>query len=157
MTENDYARHCLDYYASKQESMGDDGAKKISVRSESGVKECDSSVANELFGPMWDEINLKDGVVESGGRACDPLVNTYTSECTGPFVECLQFRMCSQHYLTFNIYNKGDCDFEYSDIGFCQEESLLTPCITANHQGNEQQITEGRNEEEITKGKCKII
>ena len=44
------------------------------------MKECDSSVANELFGPMWDEINLKDGVVESGGRACDPLVNTYTSE-----------------------------------------------------------------------------
>ncbi len=53
---------------------------------------------------MWDEINLKDGVVESGGRACDPLVNPYTSECTGPFVECLQFRMCSQHSLIFNIF-----------------------------------------------------
>ena len=80
MTENDYARHCLDYYASKQESMGDDGAKKISVRSESGVKECDSSYGNELFCPMWDEINFKDGVVESVERACDPVVNNYTSE-----------------------------------------------------------------------------
>ena len=51
----------------------------------------------------------------------------------------------------------GDYDFEHSDIGFCQEESLLTPCITANHQGNEQQITECGNEEEIMKGECKII
>ena len=57
----------------------------------------------------------------------------------------------------FQYFPIGDCDFEYSDIGFCQEESLLTPCITANHQGNEQQITEGGNEEEITKGECKII
>ena len=72
-------------------------------------------------------------------------------------MECLQYRMHSKHDLTFNIYNKGDYDFEYSDIGFCQEESLLTPCITANHQGNEQQITKDGNEEEITKGKCKII
>ena len=80
MTENDYARHCLDYYASKQESMGDDGAKKTSVRSESGVKECDSSVANELFGPIWDGINLKDSVGESRERACAPVVNNYTSE-----------------------------------------------------------------------------
>mgnify|MGYP006164137921 FL=1 len=80
MTENDYARHCLDYYASKQESMGDDGAKKISVQPESGVKECDSSVANELFGPIWDDINLKDGIVEGRERACDPVVQNDTSE-----------------------------------------------------------------------------
>ncbi len=57
----------------------------------------------------------------------------------------------------FPYFPIDDFDFEYSDIGFCQEESLLTPCITANHQGNEQQITEGGNEEEIMKGKCKII
>ena len=104
MTRNEYEQHGLEYYASKMESKDDDGAKEMSVQPKSGVKECDSSVANELFGPMWDEINLKDGVVESGGRACDPLVNTYTSECTGPFVECLQFRMCSQHYLIFHIF-----------------------------------------------------
>ena len=75
MTENDYARHCLDYYASKQESMGDDGAKKISAQSESGV-----SVDNELFGPIWDDINLKDGIVEGRERACDPVVQNDTSE-----------------------------------------------------------------------------
>ena len=132
MTKNDYEWHVLDYYASKRESNDDDCPKEISVQTESGVKECDSSVANESFGPMWDEINLKDDAVESGGRACDPLVNTYTSECTGPFVECLQFRMRSQNYLTFNIYNKGDYGFENSDIGFCQEECLLSPGITAN-------------------------
>ena len=44
----------------------------------------------------------------------------------------LQYRMNSKHDLTFNIYKKGDYDFEYSDIGFCQEESLLSPGITAN-------------------------
>ncbi len=80
MTENDYARHCLDYYASKRESMGDDGGKKISVRPESGVKECDSSVDNELFGPIWDDINLKDGIVEGRERASDPVVQNDTSE-----------------------------------------------------------------------------
>ncbi len=125
---------CLDYYASKRESKHDDGVKEICVQPKSGVKECDSSVANELFGSMWDEINLKDGVVESGERACDPVVNTYTSEWTGHFMECLQFRMCSQHDLTFNIYNNGDYNFDYSDIGFCQEESLLSPEITATLQ-----------------------
>jgi len=52
---------------------------------------------------MWDEINLKDGVVEIVERACDPVVNTYTSECTGSFLGCLQFRIHSQHDLTFNI------------------------------------------------------
>ncbi len=80
MTENDYARHCLDYNASKRESMGDDSGKKISVRPESGVKECDSSVDNELFGPIWDDINVKEGVVECRERACDPVVQNDTSE-----------------------------------------------------------------------------
>ena len=47
-------------------------------------------------------------------------------------MECLQVRMRSQHDLTFNIDNKGDYDFEQSDIGFCQEESLLSPGNTAN-------------------------
>ena len=67
MTENDYARHCLDYYEGKQESMGDDGGKKISVQPESGVKECDSSIDNELFGPIWDDINVNK-VLQNVGR-----------------------------------------------------------------------------------------
>ena len=68
MTTNDYELHVLDYYASKMESRDNDGAKEICVQPKSGVKEGDSSVANDLFGPMWDEINLKDGVVEGGGE-----------------------------------------------------------------------------------------
>ena len=96
-------------------------------------------------------------------------------------MECLQFRMCSQHDLTFNIYNKGDYDFEYSDIGFCQEESLLSPGITVNqlsivtsdmittNQDSEKievntfqfqsrlNLSNQRNEEEITKGFCTCI
>ncbi len=94
-------------------------------------------------------------------------------------MECLQFRMCSQHDLTFNIYNKGDCDFEYSDIGFCQEESLLTPDITSNqssavtsdmvttYQNSEKiqmnayqrrlNLSNQGNEEEIMKGDCTCI
>ncbi len=37
-----------------------------------------------------------------------------------------------KHDLTFNLNNEGDYDFEYSDIGFCQEESLVSPDIPAN-------------------------
>ncbi len=44
------------------------------------MKECDSSGGNELFGPIQDDINLKDGVVETREGACDPVVNNYTSE-----------------------------------------------------------------------------
>ncbi len=91
------------------------------MQPKSGVKKCDSFVANELFGPMWDEINLKDCVVESRERACDPVVNNYTSECKGPFVECLQFRMCSQHYLTFNIYNKVIVILSTLTLGFVKK------------------------------------
>ncbi len=66
MTRNEYVQQGVEYYASKMECKDDDGAKEMSVQSKSGVKECDFSVANEQFGPMWDEINWKDGVVESG-------------------------------------------------------------------------------------------
>ncbi len=41
------------------------------------------------------------------------------------------FLFCPAH-LTFNIYNTGEYDFEDSDIGFCQEESLLSPGISAD-------------------------
>lgn len=80
MTRNEYEQHGLEYYASKMESKDDDGAKEISVQPESGVKECDSSFDNELFGPIWDDINLKDGIVEGRERASDPVVKNDTSE-----------------------------------------------------------------------------
>ncbi len=66
-------------------------------------------------------------------------------------MECLQYRMHSKHDLTFNIYNKGDYDFEYSDIGFCQEESLLSPGITANQLSvvTSDMITTTQDSEEL--------
>ena len=87
--------------------------------------------------------------------------------------------MRSQHDLAFIIYNKGDYDFEYYAIGFCQEESLLKPGITANqlsvvtsdmvttYQDSEKlqknayqsrlKLSHQENEQQIMKGDCKII
>jgi hypothetical protein len=80
--------------------------------------------------------------------------------------------MCFQHDLTFNIYNKGDYDFEYSDMGYCQEESLLSPDITTNqlslvtsdmvttNQDSEKlkmNAFQQGNEEQRRKGDCKCI
>ena len=43
----------------------------------------DSSVDVELFGPIWDTIDSKDGVAErSDERACEPGVENFTSEST---------------------------------------------------------------------------
>ena len=43
----------------------------------------DTSVDDELFGPIWDNIDSKDGVVErSVERACEPGVENFTSEST---------------------------------------------------------------------------
>ncbi len=94
-------------------------------------------------------------------------------------MECLQYRMQSKHDLTFNIYNKRDYYFEYSDIGFFQEESPLSPVITANqlpvvtsdmittNQDSEElkmnayqirlNLSNQGNEEEIMKGDCTCI
>ena len=91
----------------------------------------------------------------------------------------LQYRMHSKHDLTFNIYNKGDYEFEYSDIGFCQKETLLKPGITANqlsvvtsdmittNQDSEKllmnayqsrlKLSHQGNEQQIMKGDCKCI
>jgi hypothetical protein len=73
--------------------------------------------------------------------------------------------MHSKHDLVFNIVNEGEYDFEYSDIGYCHEESLQTTCIPTNqvslvtseelktnayqsrsnlsNQGNEEKILKG--------------
>ncbi len=87
---------------------------------------------------------------------------------------------CALNIISLSIfYNKGDCDFEYSDIGFCQEESLLTPDITSNQlsvvtsdmvttsQDSEKlqmnayqsrlKLSHQGNEQQIMKGDCKII
>ena len=79
--------------------------------------------------------------------------------------------MHSKHDLTFNLNNEGDYDFEYSNIGFCQEESLVSPDITANllsvvtsgiitaNQDSEDRfkLSNQGNKREITKGNCKCV
>ncbi len=66
------------------------------------MKKCDSSVANELLGPLWDDINLKDdGVVENKWRACKPVVELYASVSEQVILsKCLQYRMHSNHDLS---------------------------------------------------------
>ncbi len=82
--------------------------------------------------------------------------------------KCLQYIMHSKHDITFNLNRKSD---EYSDIGFCQEESLVSPDITANQLSvvtsgiittnqdseNRLHLSNQRNEGEITKVICKCI
>ena len=42
-----------------------------------------TSVDVELFGPIWDNIDSTGGVVErSDERACEPVVENFTSEST---------------------------------------------------------------------------
>ena len=83
----------------------------------------------------------------------------------------MQYRMHSKHDLTFNLNNEGDYDFEYPNIGFCQEESLVSPDITANqlsvvangiittYQDSEDRLNLSYqvNKGEIMKGNCKCI
>ena len=78
--------------------------------------------------------------------------------------------MLSKHDLTFIIGNEGDYDFDYSDIGFCQEESLPIPGIATNqlsvvtseelktnaYQSRSNLLNQG-NEEKIMKGDCTCI
>lgn len=78
--------------------------------------------------------------------------------------------MHSKHDLAFIIGNEGDYDFDYSDIGFCQEESLPIPGIATNqlsvvtreelmtnaHHSRSNLLNQG-NEEEIMKGDSTCI
>ena len=92
MTGKDREQHGLEYYDGKPKEGGkDEGAKRNSgqpvlrngnIKSDSGESGSDSSVANDLFGPVWDDTDLKDGVTERSERACEPVVENDTSECT---------------------------------------------------------------------------
>ena len=70
----------------------DEGDSKLSVKpllescnvtSHAIARECDSPVSNELFGPIWDNIDSND-VTGSKERACNtvlgPALNKITSE-----------------------------------------------------------------------------
>ena len=91
MTRKDCEQQGLQYYDVWPKKGGkDEGAKRISVqpvlkkgnsKSESVGSGSDSSVDIEFFGPIWDNIDSKDGVVErSDERACEPDIENFTSE-----------------------------------------------------------------------------
>ena len=78
MTRNDCVPHGLEYYDVKfKNEHKDEGDSKPSVQpllescnvtSHAQVRECDSPNPNELFSPIWDNIDLNDGVIESRER-----------------------------------------------------------------------------------------
>ncbi len=75
MTKNDCVPHGLQYYDLKYSTVcKDDGARKSSGQPfvdncnktpQAVRRECDSPDSNELFGPIWDNIDSNDGVTES--------------------------------------------------------------------------------------------
>ncbi len=57
--------------------------ENLNSEPESAMRGSDSSVDVELFGPIWDNIDSKDGVVErSDERACEPGMENFTCEST---------------------------------------------------------------------------
>ena len=95
MTGHNWGQHDLEYYDGKPKMGGKDlRAKRVStqpvfekdiISPESIEEESDSSVAHELFGPMWDNIDEKDCILEKNGKACEPVEENDASECTYVF------------------------------------------------------------------------
>ena len=69
MTRDDFSQHGLEYYDVKcKRGREDDEAKKSIVHPDLERKDCDSSVDQELFGSVWDNIAEKDAGGESSER-----------------------------------------------------------------------------------------
>jgi hypothetical protein len=93
MTRKDCEQHGLEYYDGRPKKDGkDERARMISGKPllenmnrepESARRGIDTSVDDELFGTVLDNIDSKDGVDErSDERACEPGVENFTSEST---------------------------------------------------------------------------
>ncbi len=113
MTKNDCVEHNLEYYDSKFNYIGKDGvASKSSEQPlfdyckeapQAGVRDFESTDSNELFGPMWDNIDSNDGVNESRERLCE-LVNgtrldNFTSKLVFSFLFAWTFTMILPSHL----------------------------------------------------------
>ena len=132
MTKNDCVPHGLQYYDCKYSTAcKDDGARKSSGQPyvdnsnktpKALERDCDSPDSNELFGPIWDNIDSNDGVIESRER-CEPLHGTGSDHLTSEHVMNILFACTFSMILTYLLLLKqGDYDLEYSDIGYYQEE-----------------------------------
>ena len=94
MTRKDCEQQGLQYYDIRPKKGGTEEVARtmtgqpllenLNSEPESAIRAYDSSVDVELFGPIWDNIDSKDGVVErSDERACEPGdVENFTSEST---------------------------------------------------------------------------
>ena len=83
MTRKDCEQHGLQYYDGQPKKGGKDEEARMMLNSEpeSARRGSDSSVDVELIGPIWDNIDSKDGVAErSDERACEPGEENITSE-----------------------------------------------------------------------------
>ena len=113
MTKKDCVPHGLQYYDLKYSTVcKDDGARESSRQPfvDKGNKtpqavgqDCDSTESNELFGPIWDNIDSNDGVTESGER-CEPFQGTgldhLTSEHVVNFLFACTFTMIlTSHFI----------------------------------------------------------
>ena len=109
-------------------------------------KESDSSVAHELFGPMWDNIDEMDCIFEKNDRACETVeemmqvsVHMYSS-----------FYLSSLHTFdmnqTFNLYHIVEHDFEHSNVGCFEEEpTLKSQVITSNEALDANDFNDGKS------------
>ncbi len=91
MTKKDCEQQGLQYYDIRPKNGGTEEVARtmtgqpllenLNSEPESAMRARDSSVDVELFGPIWDNIDFKDGVAKrSDERACEPGVENFTSE-----------------------------------------------------------------------------
>ena len=91
MTRKDCEQHSLQYYDIWPKTGGKEEVARTMTgqpllgnlisEPESTMRGSDSSVDVELFGPIWDNIDSKEGVaVRSDERACEPGMENFTSE-----------------------------------------------------------------------------
>jgi hypothetical protein len=66
-------------------------------------RDCDSPDSNELFGPIWDNIDSNDGVIESRER-CEPLHGTSSDHLTSEHVLTILFACTFSMILTFHLF-----------------------------------------------------
>ena len=91
MTRNNCEQHGLQHFGIRPKKGGKEDVARmltgqlllenLNSEPESAMRGSDFSVDLELFGPIWDNIDSKDGVAErSDERACEPGVEFFTSD-----------------------------------------------------------------------------
>ena len=112
MTKNDCVPHGMQYFDCKYSTACKDEARKSSGQPyvdnsnktpKALERDCDSPDSNELFGPIWDNIDSNDGVIESRER-CEPLHGTGSDHLTSEHVLTILFACTFSMILTFHLF-----------------------------------------------------